>query len=169
MSNQIYVGIDNGISGGLAALSPTVGAGIICMCTMPIQKTRKGNEINICAVWDFLECELFISRNLSNITVIIEEPGGSKSASAATSMAGSFHALRAMCEIKGVRHLRITPQAWQKPMLNAVAGDTKPAALTKARSLWPQENWLATPRCKTPHSGLVDAALISEYARIKNL
>lgn len=166
---MIYIGIDNGISGGIAALSPTPGVGIVCMCPMPIQKTRKGNEIDILAVWEFLDAELCISRNSERITLVIEEPGGSKSAKAATSMAGSFHALRAMCELKRLRHHRITPQAWQKPMLNAAAGDTKPAALAKARALWPNETWLASPRCKTPHPGLIDAALIAEFARGKNL
>lgn len=167
--DHVYIGIDNGISGGIAAISPTPGAGIICMCVMPIQKTRKGNEIDIVGVWSFLQEELFIKNNLDRITIVIEEPGGSKNAKAATSMAGSFHALRAMCELNGVRHHRITPQAWQKPMLNAKAGDTKPAALAKARSLWPNEKWLPTPRCTKPDEGMIDAALIGEYARTKNL
>lgn len=165
----IYIGIDNGISGGIAAVSPTPGAGIVCMTPMPIQKTRKGNEIDILKVWQFLDEELFIDRNVDRIAIVIEEPGGSKSAKAATSMAGSFHALRAMCELKRFRHHRITPQAWQKEMLHAGAGDTKPAALAKARSLWPNEKWLATPKCKTPHTGMIDAALIAEFARIRNL
>lgn len=167
--SQIYIGVDNGISGGIAAISPTPGVGIVCMCPMPIQKTRKGNEIDILKVWQFLEDELFITRNADHITIVIEEPGGSKSARAATSMAGSFHALRAMCELKHCRHHRITPQSWQKEMLHAAAGDTKPAALAKARALWPTEKWLATPKCKTPNTGMIDAALIAEYARLKNL
>lgn len=166
---MVYVGVDSGISGGIAALSPTPGAGIICMRPMPIQKTRKGNEVDIVAVWQFLEDELGVTHNAGRITLILEEPGGSKSAVAATSMAGSFHVLRAMCELKHFRHHRITPQAWQKPMLNAKAGDTKPVALAKARSLWPNESWLATCKCRTPHTGLVDAALIAEYARTRNL
>jgi len=166
---MIYIGIDNGVTGGIAAISPAVGVGIICMCPMPIQKTRKGNEIDIRSVWVFLEDELLISHNIEKVTVIIEEPAGSKSACAASSMAGSFHSLRAMCELKGLRHLRITPHAWQKPMLSAAKGETKPAALTKARSLWPAENWLATTKCKKPHEGMIDAALIAEYGRIKQL
>lgn len=169
MSERLYIGIDNGISGGLAALSPTQGVGIICACAMPVQKTRKGNEINIVEVWHWLERELFAGRNADKITVVIEEPGGSKSARAATSMAGSFHALRAMCELKGIRHIRITPQAWQKPMLNAPAGDTKPVALTLARALWPSMDWRATERSKTPHEGIIDAALIAEHARRQKL
>jgi hypothetical protein len=59
---------------------------------------------------------------------------------------------------------------WQKVMLPGCAkGDTKPAALARARQLWPAESWLASPRCSKPHDGMIDAALIAEYGRIKNL
>jgi len=163
---EIYLGIDNGISGGLAALSATPGAGIIGMSPMIIQKTRKGNEIDIQQVWSWI---LRTVPTLGVVTVIIEEPGGSKSACAAASMAASFAALRTMCELKGVRYIRVTPQKWQKAMLNCETGQTKPAALTLVRSLWPGETWLPTERCKKPDEGMIDAALIAEYARREKL
>lgn len=97
---------------------------------------------------------------------MIEEQGGSKSAKAACSMAGSFHALRAVLTIGLYRWHRITPQSWQKAMLpKCKAGDTKPRALALAKELWPEESFLASPRCKVPHDGLIDAALIAEYSR----
>jgi hypothetical protein len=49
------------------------------------------------------------------------------------------------------------------------AGKTKEYALTKARELWPDETFYATARCSTPHTGIVDAALIAEYGRIQRL
>ena len=156
--NTITVGVDNGISGGLVALGPL--SHIIGMLPMPSKKARKGNEVDVVAVWDW------IASLESPATVVIEEPGGSKSAKAATSMAGSFHALRAMCEIKKLRWHRVTPQAWQKAMLpGCKAGDTKPRAKAAVAALWPSEKFLATPRCKVAHEGLVDAALIAEWAR----
>lgn len=160
----IYVGIDNGISGGLVALSATPGGGIISKLPMPIQKTRKGNEIDVLSAWVW-----FLGFNLKALTVILEEPGGSKSACAAASMAASFAALRVMCEMRGLRYLRVTPQKWQGELLKCGKGDTKPAALQLARSLWPAESWLASERCRVPHDGLIDAALIAEYARRKGL
>jgi hypothetical protein len=166
---MITLGLDNGVSGALCALSPTPGVGIIAMTTMPIQRARKGNEIDVVGVWQWLVQELQADRNRDRITAVLEEPGGSKSARAATSMAGSFHALRALFQVQGIRFIRITPQQWQKPMLHCKAGDTKPAALSLARQLWPTENWLASERCKVPHDGLVDSALIAEYARRNNL
>lgn len=161
---MIYLGIDNGVSGGLVALSDA--SQIVAMLPMPCQKARKGNEIEIKAVWDWIDA--LDARE--KITTIIEEPGGSKSSKAATSMAGSFHSLRCLCVLKNLRWHRVTPQSWQKEMLQGCkAGETKPRALAEARQLWPGESFLASPRCKVAHDGLIDAALIAEYARRKGL
>jgi hypothetical protein len=161
---QIYIGIDNGVSGALVALSPQ--SQIISMLPMPTQQARKGREIDVWVVWRWVTA----LDERGALSVIVEEPGGSKSARAATSMAGSFHALRTICALKQLRWHRTTPQAWQRDLLpGCKAGDTKPRALELARRLWPAESWLASERCKVAHDGIVDAALIAEWARRKGL
>lgn len=159
-TSTVVVGIDNGISGGLVAIGQL--GHVMAMTTMPCKRERKNNEIDICEVWRWMTSNFLPHA----ATIVIEEPGGSKSAQAARSMAGSFHALRALCEIKHLKWHRITPQSWQKELLGKIPpGETKPRALALAKTLWPDEPFLATPRCKVPHDGLVDAALIAEYGR----
>ena len=81
---KIYIGIDNGISGSAFAIADT-GKIIDCL-VMPIQKARRRNEVDVMA---FVKWLTGISRNyLADIKVIVEEPGGSQSASAAASMEG---------------------------------------------------------------------------------
>lgn len=161
----IYIGIDNGLTGGLVALSDVAGLPPIAKLPMPCQAKAKGNEIDIAAVWRWIQ-EL----HAQDMTLVMEQPGGSKNYKAAVSMADSFGALRALAELKGLRHHRITPQKWQKEILpNCPAGETKSFALAVVKRLWPEESWLATPRCKKPSEGLIDAALIAEYARSKQL
>lgn len=155
----IYLGVDNGVSGALAAILPTNGE-IMSMIAMPTQKARKGNEIDVKAVSEWLD-----SLQLTPVC-IIEEPGGSKSAKAACSMAGSFHCIRSIFELRGYRWHRVTPSQWQKVMLpGCKPGDTKPRALSAAKALWPAESFLPTDRCRVPHDGMIDAALIAEYGR----
>ena len=162
-----YVGIDNGLTGALVALSDQAGLPPIASAVMPTRGKAKGNEVDALAVYEWLGS----IAPLVDLTVILETPGKhSPGAQALCSMWDSYGAIRGVLESRRIRHHRITPQAWQKVMLPGCAkGDTKPAALAKARQLWPGETWLASPRCSTPHSGLIDAALIAEYARIKNL
>jgi hypothetical protein len=165
--NNVIIGIDNGVSGSLAAISSHSGA-LIDAIPMPIQKARKGNEIDVVEVERWIKN---VSAGFHNVhCAILEEPGGSKSAKAATSMAGSFHALRTVLTLAGIRWHRITPQKWQREMMPGCnAGDTKPRALELAKRLWPDETFLATERSKVPNHNIVDAALLAEYARIKKL
>lgn len=159
---MIYIGIDNGVSGGIVALSPVAGCAPILSAPMPVQRARRGNEIDVREVGELLrDHEL---NRPEAVSVIIEEPVGSQSAHAAASMAGSFHALRGFLETSGFRWHRITPQSWQRVMIPG-KGDTKARALEAARRLWPAETWLASDRSRVPHDGIIDAALIAEFGR----
>lgn len=133
---------------------------------MPLKAKAKGNEVAAEFVWDFLD-----KWDRETITVILETPGKhAKGVLSLCSMWDSFGCIRGILESRGIRHHRIDSQIWQKAMLGKLAkGQTKPAAYARARQLWPDENWLATPRSKTPHDGLIDAALIAEYARRNQL
>ena len=165
---SLYIGIDNGLTGALVALSTAAGADPVAMTVMPTRGKAKGNEVDGNAI---LEWFRELHTPFDQLTVLLEVPGKhSPGAQALCSMWDSFGCIRGVLECRGIRHHRINPQMWQKTMLVGCAkGDTKPAALAKAKQLWPSESWLATPRSSVPHNGIVDAALIAEYGRIKNL
>lgn len=164
---SLYIGIDNGLTGALVALSTQPGLAPVAILTMPTRGKAKGNEVDAAAINDWL----YKLGRADGITVILETPGKhSPGAQALCSMWDSYGAIRSILECRGIRHHRITPQAWQKVMLVGCAkGDTKPAALAKARQLWPSESWLATPRSTVPHAGIVDAILLAEFGRQRNL
>lgn len=161
-----YIGIDNGLSGGLVCLGEKPGE-IIDMIPMPTRGKAKGNEVDAKAVADWISSISFTDE----VTSLLETPGKfAKGVQAISSMWDSYGVLRGILETHGIRHHRITPQAWQKAILiGCKAGDTKPAALARARQLWPEQTWLRSARCSTPHDGLIDAALIAEYGRIRQL
>lgn len=162
---MIFIGIDNGLTGGLAAISGISGK-LIESVVMPTQGKAKGNEVHSCFVLDFLD-----QWDRDKLTAILETPGKhSPGVQALCSMWDSYGCIRAILETRAIRHHRIAPQTWQKAVLGSVAkGQTKPAALSKARQLWPGESFLATPRSTVAHTGIVDAALIAYFGKIKNL
>jgi hypothetical protein len=163
-SMRVFIGIDNGLTGGIVAINQR--SEIVKAWVMPTRGKTKGNEVDAETVAMF-----FDEWKQDEITAILETPGKhSPGVQALCSMWDSYGAIRGVLETRGYRHHRITPQAWQKKMMPGCAkGDTKPSALAKARQLWPQQNWTATERSTKPHEGLIDAALIAEYARISNL
>jgi hypothetical protein len=81
-----------------------------------------------------------------------------------------YGVIRGILEAYNIRHVRIAPRTWQAEMLGKVPkGETKAHARAKAREIWPDEDWLATPRSKKAHEGFIDAALIAEFYRRKLL
>ena len=81
-------------------------------------------------------------------------------------MAISFGKLVGMAESNGYPVQRVSVHKWQKKMLGRMPkGRSKEFALALALSLEPEENWLASKRCRTPHDGMIDAYLIALYIR----
>lgn len=155
-----YTGIDNGLRGAMACIGPL--GHLLWWEPMPV----KNGEVDVFGVW------LIVLRRVECFTdckILMEQPIGAKSYKAAVSMAASFHAVRGVLE-PHYDFSRITAFTWQKAILPGYKKgcDTKKLALQKARELWPDEKWLATPRSKVPHDGAVDAALISYYLMLKD-
>lgn len=63
----------------------------------------------------------------------------------------------------------IPPRTWQKNMIFAFNKklDAKEKALLSANRIFKKKSnfWLETSRCKKPHDGMIDAALIAEFCR----
>ncbi len=163
MSTSLYLGVDNGLTGAICALSTEPGLAPVAMTVMPVQGKSKGNEVDCRALWKWLAA---LGRP-DTLTAVLETPGKhSPGAQALCSMWDSYGAIRAVLAVMGIKTIRITPQSWQKKMLVGCAkGETKAFAQTVARQLWPAESFLATSRSTKPHEGLIDSVLIAEYGR----
>jgi hypothetical protein len=62
----------------------------------------------------------------------------------------------------------VRPQTWTKIMhKNQRGDDPKIKSRNAALTLFPNMNFLISERCRKPHEGLVDAALIAEYGAIE--
>ncbi len=157
----MIIGIDNGVStGALVAISESQL--IIAFRAMPSVMHRTRNEVDLNEFHNWL----LMLGDPKDAVFVIEEPNNAQNASTAYSMASCFHALRGYLTARRRQIVRITPQSWQRAMLGKVPkGLTKEYALEAAKSIWPNEKWLKTTRCTTPHSGIIDAALIAEYQR----
>lgn len=64
------------------------------------------------------------------------------------------------------KHRLVAPRTWQASLwLPGLKVAAKSRSLLAAQQRCPTASWKATPRCKKPHDGLVDAFLIAEYGR----
>lgn len=157
--DTVIVGIDNGISGGLCALSAFDGA-VLGYRAMPTKQVANKSEVDIRALLDWLE------PYRKDMVVCIEEPlKHAKSSQAMRSMSISFGLIVGACEAKQFSVHRVQVKEWQDVMLGKrlAKGMTKVAALATANKLWPQQRWIATNKSRVPHDGMIDAALIAHY------
>jgi hypothetical protein len=171
----MIIGIDNGLDGGIVALSPLAGLPPIAKHTMPtmmhtyparkktpVKSSREIYTRGLVALLGGLEC------NREETSVFFEHcPFHADQALTMRSMAMSAGKILAVLEAMGFRRIhRVLSFDWHPVMLGKIPqGQSKTLALAKATELWPEENWLASKASKVPHNGLIDAALIAEYGR----
>jgi hypothetical protein len=160
MKPDIIIGIDNGISGAMVALSAHHGL-VIDKMLMPTRTNGKSRECSALTLCRWIE-----TFDSSSIAVCLETPSKhSPGLLALCSMWDCYGAIRGVLESCGIAHIRIAPQTWQGSLLGKVAkGETKAAARAKACEIWPDETWAKT---KAHQAAFIDAALIAEYYRRK--
>lgn len=162
-----YLGIDNGLNGGVAVLSQD--GEILLKAVMPNHKVKIGKRVR-----NRVDArELFKMINpYKPFKAAVECPTGSKSINAATSMADSYARIEATLHLMSVQPESMT-NSWQKSFwtkpkrgsYEAANYNTKVEALRVAQSMWPSAQFFATRRSTTPHDGIIDALLIAEHLR----
>lgn len=168
---HMILGIDNGISGGLAFIKAKDGT-MLRGCAMPVLR----DQSMPCAtrLYDLIS-DYRIHWPL--LTIVIEEcPVHSRSKAAMRSMAISYGLIigvvrcvaSAMSQVTTIHTVRSgnPKDSWQRRMLGhaKVAGENKAKALALAQTLWPEWTFIP-PKGRTPHAGIIDAALIAEDYR----
>lgn len=160
----MIIGIDNGLEGGLVAMNSD-GA-ILAYDKMPKTFNDKCQKFEI----DLLEVIKWVEgfAEVAATTVVLEEPlHAAGSSQSLRSMAMSFGGLRGIFLGRGFSVVRMQVGEWQTPMIGrGPKGSSKKRALEAAKRLWTQESFIL-PKCRTPHDGIIDAALIAEYYRTK--
>lgn len=162
VQGDVISGIDPGASGGIAHIV----AGVLEVIPMPwIEK----QGIDPYRVREFL----LPSKHVFLEQVQVRPDENRHSTAVACTQWGR---LRGIVEGLGIPLTIVHPQTWRKEMdcripSGGEAYERKRALKAKsvsvARSQWPRQRFLATERCKVPHDGMCEAALIAEFGRRK--
>lgn len=149
---MIYLGIDPGKKGGIAAIDPF--GELKQLCPYQPETLRK-----------ILDTE---TQSANNVVAFVEKA----QAFPGQGVVGMFNYGKSAGIIEGlliswmIEYDLVTPARWHAALVKRGArGTTKQRAWAKAQELWPNEyNWFLSSRGKVL-DGLVDAALIAEYGR----
>lgn len=165
------IGIDNGISGALAAI--TVDS-VLDVIDMPTLKTGTSTFIDANALDAWLTKHAGWAR-LEGGSVRVTFEQGSKQPKFGTvgnfSNGYSFGVVKTILDLQAKRgnlvFQCVDPRTWQKVMFQGLRGtgkgDTKGASIEICHRLWPTFS-LVPPRCRTPHDGWADALCMAEFS-----
>lgn len=155
---MIYVGIDPGKSGGIAALNEKKE--IIHLEPMPLI----GGEIDPHAI-----AKALALLSVADMHVFIEhcQAMPKQGVSGVFKYGFGFGLLVGICASSAYPMTLVKPQAWQKVMCAGADASAAPKdrAAQVVYRLFPKAELRASPRCRKDHDGLVDALLISAYGK----
>jgi len=168
---KTYVGIDIGLKGAIAVMSPD---GVIRTVAMPVIKDQLDlNALHLDMVFTIIQS------NNQEVSVVFEKLGVIFGTSKATafSMGLQLGVMEMLCVSQTVPYTKVPAKQWQKDMFMGVdeiknakgKRDTKAMALVAVKRLFPNLKLTFGERATKPHDGLVDAVLMAEWARRNNL
>lgn len=152
------MGIDPGLTGGIALLSRD---GLLIE---PMPRISENGDIDIYE----------LGRLISDYSKEIEQAflenvhAMPKNGSIGNFKLGRcFGVIQGLLMVFGVPHTAIAPVKWMKEMHQGISKDlpTKQRSATAFRRIFPKINALENKRCRVPHMGMIEAALIAEYGR----
>lgn len=170
-----YIGIDIGKKGAVVYQGPT---GALQSYQMPMIK----DELDYAFLYDIIQ--RINARHYEvydcHPHMIFEKLGVIFGSSKATafSMGHQSGAIEMMAIALGIPYTKVPAKQWQKEMFLGVeeititgksTRDTKAMALVAAKRLFPGQSFVFGDRSTKPHDGLVDALLMSEYGKRKQL
>jgi len=164
---MIVIGIDNGLSGGICAISRHSGE-IIAKTPMPTVQREREMEIDAALLVRWIKSTL---ANQDAVIFIEACPPHAQQKSTMRSMgisygiiAGAIRAALSWCEVEIIRSGNPL-DSWQKILLGKQEkGGNKTAALKLATEIWPDESFVLDG-CWIPNTGMIDAALIAHHGR----
>lgn len=141
MGDKIFIGVDPGKSGGVAAINlGSIELGPIDVLPLLLKK--------------YTGCCLFVEH-------VHSFPG--QGVSSSFSFGVELGKILGVASALGVPPILVSPMKWQGAILDFSEGsDTKALARAYVEKRWGLERFIL-PRCRTPHQGLVDAACIAAF------
>jgi hypothetical protein len=164
----MVIGIDVGLTGGIAELPENQGAPPTRWWPMPV--IDKVLDLN--ALYQLFADLRFdaIQSEPPRIHAYLEKASARPDQGTVSmfKFGRVFGALVALLVASAIPYTLVHPATWSKVIHAGIGGDvkdTKQKSLIAVKMLFPGLDLRASDRCKVPHSGIVDAIAIAEYGR----
>lgn len=159
MDSNCFIGIDPGLSGGIAIIGPTVTK---AERTPILQGDKRTMNLPACSAW----IRAAVEANGGSAFAVIEKVHAlpKQGVSSTFSFGKGYGSWLGLLASHGIPYQEVTPQAWKKAMLEGADKADKASSLNRANTLFPHVS-LVPPGCRAPSDGIAEAILIAEYGR----
>ena len=166
ISIPIFVGIDNGLNGGIVIIDDAQV--VLHKFVMPTIKVKGKKEYDVNEVVKIF-CNLK-SQYGSSIHVALEQahvrPVSGKRACFTTG--GGYYLMKGVLTSLGISYEIVPPKKWQKELLAGLGSDTKAASIMYCKQKFPHVDWTPTERSTKAHDGLCDACCLAVFSFRRN-
>lgn len=142
-----FLGIDPGISGGVALLDEK-----------EVKFARAFDPEEFMNIVAFLKAEPMATRCCLEKVASMHGQG----VKSMFTFGRNFGWLEGVMDMGGITYYEIPPQTWKKEF--GLSSD-KQKSIKVCEELFPGVNLKRTPKCKNSHDGIAEALLMAEYAR----
>ena len=168
---ETYCGIDPGLDGAVVVIRFENGQKNCMALTIPTMKLDKSKRDYtipemIATLRDCLrEPKLGLPESPTMIALERSQSMPKQGVKSTFSTGRGYGLWEGILTTLKVPYITVRPSDWHRQICKGLPGDAKAKALKRVQTTLPNLNLLATPRCKKPHSGIVDAACLALYAR----
>lgn len=151
---SVYVGIDPGVSGGIAVIRYMIDSELMHKQIVTCFKFKDSTEADI-SNFILSEVVAFDSDDLKFAMIEKVSSSPQMGVTSAFTFGRSYGFLRGLLVAHGIAFEEVRPQVWQKS-LGCLSGGDKNKTKAKAQQLFPKKKWT---------HATADAALIAEHCR----
>lgn len=159
---SLYIGIDPGLSGGLAITNKT---GTIAVFPMPVLDIGGKKEINIKSLSNWFKSNAY---GCKMVGVEIQHAMPKQGVTSMFKIGKGYGIIIGILNALDIPFTEIRANEWQKEMFKGQPkGNTKDLSKKIAQQLYPTIVFKATSKCTNIHDGMTDSALIATYIKMK--
>jgi len=157
---RTIIGIDPGLTGGVCFMEDS----IVALHRMPVRPTGRKNCTEVDGAALALLLVDYAGRDDALAVVEKVHAMPKQGVSSTFTFGEGCGVIRGVLETLAIPRRYITPQQWVKVVLEGHPKTDEKRGIHVAESLWPRVQFVLD-KCRVPHMGMVDAALIAEYGR----
>lgn len=159
----VYVGIDPGLNGGITTLDDQ--GKIVTVFPMPVEKLKDKVQINFPLITSYLSA-LALQYSVT-VGIEIQHAMTKQGVSSTFKTAYNYGHLLGIVMGLDIKCITVRACEWQTYYFGKRSvrqlKDTKENSIYWAQQMFPDQKFLATPRCTKLHDGMTDSCLIAYY------